>query len=86
MCKLDDTFTFIHLEKDSLPCFGVSMKYLVVWILWPELRIYLQGVWLFDKFKNTLRSYANFNFENLSHKFLADFDNKIKLLDQNSFE
>ena len=55
MCKLDGTFTFIHLEKYFLPCFGVSMKYLVVWILWPELRIYLQGIWFFDKFENTLR-------------------------------
>ena len=55
MCKLDDTFTFIHLEKDSMPCFGVTVNYLVVWILWPELRIYLQRVWFFDKFKNTLR-------------------------------
>ena len=28
------------------------MQYFVAWILWPELRIYSQGVWFFIKFKN----------------------------------
>ena len=35
-------YLYFHLEKDSTPCFCVSIKYLVVWILWPELRIYFQ--------------------------------------------
>ena len=48
-------YLYTHLEKDSTPCFCISMKYLVVWILWPELRIYLQGVWFSDKFENILR-------------------------------
>ena len=49
--KLDDMFTFIHLEKDFMSYFFVSVQYFVVWILWPELCIYLQGVRLFDKLK-----------------------------------
>ena len=32
-----------------------QMPYFVVWILWPELRIYSQGVWFFDKFENITR-------------------------------
>ena len=63
-------YLYIHLEKDSTLCFCVSMKYLVVWILWPELQIYLQGVWFSDKFENNLRWSASFNFENHSPKFL----------------
>ena len=42
-------------------------------ILWLELRIYSQGVWAYNKFENViheLRWSANFNFEDLSHKFL----------------
>ena len=30
------------------------MKYLIVWILWPELRMYLQGVWFSNKSENIL--------------------------------
>ena len=49
--KLDDMFTFIHLEKDFMSYFSVSVLYFVVWILWPELCIYSQVVCLFDKLK-----------------------------------
>ena len=56
------------------------MRYLVVWILWPELPIYLQGIWFFDKFAKpalTLKTTV---------EIVADFDIKIRLLGQNSFE
>ena len=52
--KLDDTFTFIW-KKILRHIFCVSMKYLTVWILWPGIRIYLQGVWFSGKLENVLR-------------------------------
>ena len=45
--------------------FSVSVSYFVVWILWPELQIYWQGVRFFDKFEKITHE---LNFENL--KFL----------------
>ena len=35
-----------------MPYFFVFMPHFVVWILWPELQIYSQGVWFFIEFKN----------------------------------
>ena len=48
--KLDGSFTFIR--KTIHATFSVSVQYSVVWILWLELRIYLQRVWFSDKFEN----------------------------------
>ena len=86
---------YIHLEKDSMPYFSVSMPYFVVWILWFELRIYSQGVRFFDKFENIIHmssgdkpiltlkiSFINFG----RFRYFADFDIRIVLLGQNSFE
>ena len=56
-----------------MPYLSVSIPYFVVWILWPEFWIYSQGVWFFNKFENIIYElswWANFDFENLSHKFL----------------
>ena len=39
----------LHLEKDSMSYYSVSVPYFVVWIIWPELQIYSQGVWFFAK-------------------------------------
>ena len=57
------------------------MLYFDVWILWLELRIYSQGVWIFHKFENTiheLRLSANINFYRF--RYFADFDAKHLLL------
>ena len=65
------------------------MPYFLIWILWSELRIYSQGGWFSDKFENAIHELIwepNFNFENLSRKFiqistfLQIFDIKIVLL------
>ena len=45
-------YLYIHLEKDSMPWFCISRKYLSVWMLWPKLQTYLHGVWFFDKFES----------------------------------
>ena len=46
------------MEKDFMLLFSVSMSYFVVWIIWPELRIYSQGVWFFDEFENITREFS----------------------------
>ena len=85
----------IHLEMDSMPYFSVSVTYVVVWILWPELQI-LRGEYGFsinskisfmgsgDKPTLTL----NIQVKNFwRFRYAADFfDIKIVLLGQNSFE
>ena len=61
-------------------------------MLWPELRIYLQEVWFFDKFENIiheLRWENNFNLKISVTNFwrfqyFEDFDFKFVLLGQNS--
>ena len=64
------------------------MSYFVNWILWPELRIYLQGVWFFDKILKV--SYINsgdnpvltlkISVTNFSRfRYFEDFDIKIVL-------
>ena len=85
----------LHLSRKRFYAifFYVSVLYFNVWIIWPELRIYSQGVWVFNKFENIIhkrRWWDNFHFESLSHKF-ADFDilqilNLNLFLGQNSFE
>ena len=50
--NLDDTFTLI---RKKILCY-VPVLCFVVWILWPELRIYWQGVWFFDKFEISFMS------------------------------
>ena len=84
----------MHLERESMSYFSVFMSYFVVWILWPVLQIYSQGVWFLinpkvsfmnpgDKPILTLKiSVTNF----CRFRYFADFDFKIVLLDQNSFE
>ena len=68
------------------------MQYFVVWILWPELRIYSQRVW----FRNSEISFMNSGDKpNLSLKIsvknfcifrnFEDFNIKIVLLAKNSF-
>ena len=75
-----------------MPYFFVFMPYFVVWILWPELQIYLQGVWFFIKFKNITHEVRPILILKISVKmfcgfrYFADFDIKIVLLVQNSFE
>ena len=77
-------YLYTHLEKDSTPCFCIPMKNLVVRIVWPELWIYLQGVWFSNKFGNILRCLITLG--KSYSKIFADFDIKIRLLGQNSFE
>ena len=53
--------------------FCVSVPYFLVWILWPELRIYLLGIWFSNKdnFKNFNFDFNfNFNFKNFSGEIL----------------
>ena len=64
------------------------MSYFVVWILWPEFRIYWQGVGFFDGDKPQSKnldplkiSVKNF----FRFIYFAGFDFKLVLLGQNSF-
>ena len=51
--KLDHSFTF--MEKDRMTYFSMFLYYIFfVWILRPELRIYLQGGRFFDKLENII--------------------------------
>ena len=57
----------------------VCMSYFAVWSLRCELRIYLLGLYIFDKFKNTIHELswsANVNFGNLNFnsKIFVDFN------------
>ena len=52
--KPEDTFIALHSfgKRFYVTFFYVSMPYFVVWILWPELRIFSQGVWFLNKSEN----------------------------------
>ena len=50
------------------------MPNFVVWILWPELQIYSQGVWFFIKFKNITHEVMPILILKISGKKFADFD------------
>ena len=63
--KLDDSFTFI-CKKILCHIYLCFYAVFLVWILWPDLRIYSKGGRFFDKFENIiheLRWSANFNFQ-----------------------
>ena len=68
----------------------VSIPHFVVWIIWPKLKIYSQGVSFVDKFENIIhdvRVYVDFNWTSFTNfvRFwcFSDFV-KIALLCQNS--
>ena len=67
-----------------------SVPSFVVLILWPELRIYAQGVWFFEKFENTINELRWYDKPILTSKIsitsFAEFDIKIVFLGQNNFE
>ena len=66
--------------------FSVSMSYFVVWILWPELQIYWQGVHFSINSKKSLMS-STLKISNFCRFWLfAEFYIKIVLLGQSSFE
>ena len=57
-----------------MPYFFVFMPHFVVWILWPELQIYSQGVWFFIEFKNITHEVRPILIFKISIKYFADFD------------
>ena len=89
--KLGDSFT-LFAKRFCAVFFCFSMPSFVAWILWPELRIYWQGVWFFDKVENIiqeLRWSANIDFSVTNFCwfwYFAGSDFKIVLLGQNNFE
>ena len=51
--KLGNSLT-LFAKRVCAVFFCFSMPSFVAWILWPELRIYSQGVWFFDKVENII--------------------------------
>ena len=82
--KLGDSFT-LFVKRFCAVFFCFSMPSFVAWILWPELRIYSQRVWFFDKFENIiqeLRWSANIGFSVTNFcwfRYFADSNFKIVL-------